>query len=83
MSKSLHWEPVKYGGWINPGKTTASSIIRALEKAFHGFPLELGESDLPMLSAMAVAYGRDDPNPYEEIVQLIEQHEQIRLYQQT
>lgn len=79
MSVSLYWSPDKTGGPIIPGKSTAGSVKSALQKTFGPLPIELSMDDMPVLCGMAAVHGRDEKNPYEQIVDLLHQHDRIRI----
>ena len=76
MSATIHWTPDTSGGIISSG--SRSAVIEALEPIF-GFPCTLNTDDLRILKAMASVYAYD-PNPYTQIVDLIETHGAIRLH---
>lgn len=78
MPAAIYWEPAD-ASKARISCPAPSSFIDRMTKVFHGFPLTLSESDIPALKAMAVMY-ESKPNPYEELLDILEQHRSIRLW---
>jgi len=79
MTATIYWQKVaKDSESLNTG--SPSEFIRMMEKAF-GDWRDLNEDHLEILRGMASAYPYK-PNPFEELFGLIEQHGDIRLWEQ-
>ena len=80
MSANIHWKPFT----PDSSKTLAqagapSHFIEAMKKAFGNFPCTVGQNEIEKLKGMA-ATDRDDNNPFQEIIDLLEHHEAIYLW---
>lgn len=76
MTLCILWEPCSFA----PKALSAgapSALLAILEEFFGAAPIVMGRSHLRMLSAMAAVAA--DPKPYQEMIEAIEVHSQIRL----
>lgn len=85
MSASILWEP------INPNPKSIStwapsSFQEAMEAAGLGLPCTMGKSTIPVLKGMAAVFGEPKsmgyqaPNPYTELIKIIEKHGDISVW---
>lgn len=80
MSATICWRPsAKNDKQLRVG--APSSFIETMKAAGLGFPCTVTEKDVPVLRGMAAVYGRNDqnPNPFVELIELIEKHDSVEL----
>jgi hypothetical protein len=81
MSASICWRPSsKQDKTI--GVFAPSSFLEMMASAGMKFPCTVTTADLPVLRGMAAVFGRnkETPNPFNEMVDLIEKHDSIDLW---
>ena len=81
MSATIYYEPIKPKKHKHlEGVSAPSSFMDTLESVFgRRPPMNLTVDELPQLRAMAVMYGHE-PNPFEELIILIEKYEAIHIW---
>lgn len=81
MSATICWRPsAKNDKHLNVG--APSSFMEVMKNAGFGFPCAVTLSDVPVLRGMAAVYGRNDqnPNPFDELLDLVEKYGSIELW---
>ncbi len=73
MSGSFYWQPIK-GKCLHVG--SPSKTLSAFEEAFGGLPLELEDTDIPVLKGLAAAQveGAND------LMDALYKHKSVRLW---
>jgi hypothetical protein len=74
VSVGIHWQPVKSDGTRVRGQ---SRVVAQIKAAFGRFPLDMTETDLPKLEAMAVV---DPEGPWSEFVEAIQKVGDIHVW---
>lgn len=74
MSISLYWKPTTTKAYLKT--PTPSNLKGILEAAFGEMPIELSETNLNTLKALAMA-SDDEKDGFEELIDAIEEHETI------
>ena len=80
MSATIYWEPIK----SNPkslGVGAPSAFIRTMEKAFGSDWRNLDEESIPILVGLAAAQDTDE-NPFQELIDLLDQYKSIRVWEE-
>lgn len=80
MSASICWRPTDNSRkHISVG--APSSFMQTMDRAGLRLPCTLGENELPTLRGMAATWSApENANPYQQIIDLIEQHGEIDLF---
>lgn len=81
MSAAICWRPsAKHDKHLRVG--APSSFMETMKNAELGFPCTVSEKDIPVLRGMAAVYGRNyqNPNPFVELIELIEKHDSVELW---
>lgn len=81
MSANIHWRPVSRND-----KTldvpAPSAFQEKMAEAGLALPTTVGQSDIPILKGLAAGYGRDKdrPNPFDQILKLVQMHGSVELW---
>lgn len=81
MSASIMWEP------LNPNPKhfsvgAPSFFIESLKNADMELPRTFTEADVSVLKGMSAASGRDENNPYQQMINAIEKYGEITVWAQ-
>jgi hypothetical protein len=76
MSTSLHWSLVNNETTLCYG---CNRVATVLSKAFGDLPLLLTEDSVAKLEGMAATWSEDIENPYEKLIELINEHGAIQV----
>ena len=81
MSATICWRPVSKNE-KSLGVMAPSAFQEAMSQAGFPLPCDLSQTDIPVLRGMAAAFGRYDkrPNPYDEILELLNKYDGISLW---
>lgn len=78
MSASIFWEPVT--NRANDLHVTAPSwFMECLERADMKLPRVFGPDDIPVLKGLAAA-ARDEPNPFQQLIEAIRKHAEVEVW---
>lgn len=79
MSANIYWRPVAKKSLNVPAP---SSFQEKMEEAGLRLPCTVGREHLDVLRGMSIGFGleRDRPNPFREILELLESYEEIELW---
>lgn len=79
MSATICWRPAD----TNPKHLSVgapSSFQEAMRRAGLKLPCIISQTDKDVLRGLAAAWDRDAPNPYQQILDLLEHHDAIELW---
>ena len=76
MSANIYWVPTSKKRDFNV--SAPSSFVSAIERCFGSLPRTFDYKDLEILKGMAAVYSYDE-NPFENLIRLIEDHEEVEL----
>ena len=82
MSATIRWVATERGKVLET--STPSNFIKAMERAFGSWPVQLDEKALPVLRGMAAI--RDtftDASTFDELIHVIEEVGGIRLWSES
>lgn len=79
MSANIKWRPVNTDA-KSIDTWAPSTFQMAMRKAGLELPCSVGKSDSDVLRGLAAAFEGDAPNPYQQILDLLEHHEDIELW---
>lgn len=81
MSASIYWKQVKPVKSHSLNVGAPSNFLEILEKVFGSRNPQLDESNIEALKGMAAVYNiYGGVNPYEELIEAIEQYKEIELW---
>lgn len=81
MSATIYWEPV------NPNPeylhTMASSwFMECLERAGMELPYTFNRDDIAVLKGLAAAVSDNDRNPFKQLIEAIQKHDEVSVWAQ-
>lgn len=79
MSAAIVYRPIKPKGEKNLGVLFPSGFLEIMQKCFGDPPFTLETKDIPILTGMAAAW-TDDDNPFQRIIDKIEQYGGIEVW---
>ena len=81
MSANIYWRPVsKTNKALNV--PAPCSFLDKMRKAGFSLPCSISQNNIDILMGMAIGFGnqKDQPNPFREIIELLDKYEAIELW---
>jgi len=78
VSANIYWEPMVTRG-RDLHVSAPSWFMESLERADMGIPRVFGSADIPVLKGLAAAM-RDEPNPFQQLIEAIEKHDKVKVW---
>jgi hypothetical protein len=82
MSANIYWKPASPKGGHIIRVDAPSTFMEAMKRAFGSFPCTLEQNDVGKLEGMAAMLRSDIHNPYIELINLLDIHKTIDLWDQ-